>query len=148
MTIATTGRCLCGAVTYRLAKMPEGFGACHCAMCRRWTGGIELGIRAGPGDISWNGEENVRIYKSSDWAERGFCGICGTNLFWRMTAEGPMRGMTALCAGSLDSLDGLELTEEVFIDAKPSGYAFAGERRRMSEAEILAMAGADAGGNG
>ena len=139
--VATTGHCLCGAVRYRLETPPEGYSACHCSMCRRWSGGIELGLTFMEGDIHWEGAENIRTYASSDWAERGFCGTCGSGLFWRLTAAGPMQGMMSLSAGSLDSLDGLELTTEVYIDHKPAGHAFAGERKRMTEAEVLAMAG-------
>lgn len=29
-------------------------------------------------------DQNLSIYASSDWAERGFCNHCGTVLFWRM----------------------------------------------------------------
>jgi hypothetical protein len=138
-----TGRCLCGAVRYTLAERPEGYGACHCGMCRRWTGGIELGVMVMPGGMEWSGEENIRLYASSDWAERGFCGACGSSLFWRLKAPGPMQGMMSLSAGSLDSLEGLELTTEVYIDYKPAGYAFAGERTRLTEAEVMAMVGGD-----
>ena len=52
-----------------------------------------------------------------------------------------MRGLMSLSAGTLDSLDGLELTHEVYVDHKPAGHAFAGERKRMTEAEVLEMAG-------
>ena len=134
-----TGRCLCGAVSYRLATRSTGFGACHCGMCRRWTGGVELGVEVPPGGIHLQGEEHLRLYASSDWAERGFCATCGSSLFWRLTAPGPMQGMMSLSAGSLDTIEGLELTAELFVDDKPAGYAFAGERPRLTGAEVLAM---------
>ena len=137
----TTGHCLCGAVRYTLAEFPEGYGACHCDMCRRWTGGIELGLQVKPGGVSWDGEEHIKTYQSSEWAERGFCRTCGSNLFWRLTMPGPMQGMMSVTAGTLDTLDGLALTAEVYIDHKPAGHAFAGERPRMTEAEVLEMAG-------
>ena len=137
--IATTGGCLCGKVRYTLAEPPKGFGACHCGMCRKFSGGIELGIEVMPGGISWDGEENIGTFSSSEWAERGFCKTCGSSLFWRLTMEGPMKGLYSLSAGTLDSLEGLELTGEVYIDHKPAGYAFAGERKRMTEADVMAM---------
>ena len=138
----TTGGCLCGRVRYRLAEAPKGYGACHCGMCRKFSGGIELGAEVKPGGITWDGEENIGVYKSSDWAERGFCKICGSSLFWRLTMEGPMQGLLSLSAGSLDSLEGLEMNIEVYIDSKPAGHAFAGDHKRMTEAEVMAMVGA------
>ncbi|WP_193143117.1 MULTISPECIES: GFA family protein [unclassified Meridianimarinicoccus] len=139
---STTGGCLCGAVRYTLAEAPERYGACHCGMCRRWTGGIELGLEVPPGGVTFEGADNIRIYTSSDWAERGFCGTCGSNLFWRLTVPGPMHGLMSVTAGTLDSLDGLTLTTEVYIDHKPAGHAFAGDTKKMTEADILAMVAA------
>ncbi|MEM0948369.1 MAG: GFA family protein [Pseudomonadota bacterium] len=137
--IATTGGCLCGKVRYTLAVPPKGFGACHCGMCRKFSGGIELGIELMPGGIAWEGEENIGTFNSSEWAARGFCKICGSSLFWQLKAEGKMNGLYSLSAGTLDSLEGLELTGEVFIDHKPKGYDFAGNHTRMTEAEVMAM---------
>lgn len=139
MTNPGTGGCLCGAVRYTLAEPPTRYGACHCGMCRKFTGGIEFGLEVPPGGVTWQGEDNIATYASSDWAERGFCKICGSSLFWRMTAEGPMQGLTSLSAGSLDSFDDLSFDTEVYIDAKPASHAFAGERKRLTEAEVMEM---------
>lgn len=136
------GHCLCGAVRYTLAAPAKSFAACHCSMCRRWTGGVEMGLHNPPGGIVWEGEENIATYRSSEWAERGFCRICGSGLFWRLTAPGPMQGMLSLSVGSLDSVEGLSFDTEVYIDHKPDTYAFAGERTRMTEAKVLASVGA------
>lgn len=139
--VATTGQCLCGAVRYTLASAPKSYGACHCGMCRRWSGGIELGLEVPPGGITWESEDEIATYQSSEWAERGWCQTCGSNLFRRLTAPGPMKGMLALCAGTLESLEGLALESEVYIDHKPAGHAFAGDSKRLTEADILAMVG-------
>ncbi|KIT15118.1 GFA family protein [Jannaschia aquimarina] len=139
---STTGGCLCGAARYRLTEAPTSYGACHCGMCRRWSGGIELGVQVMPGGITWEADETVETYASSVWAERGFCRTCGSNLFWRLTAEGPMQGMMSLSAGSLDDMSGLLFDTEVYIDAKPDSHAFAGERKRMTEADVMAMVNA------
>ena len=134
-----TGGCLCGAARYRLVEVPTAYGACHCAACRRWSGGIEMGVQVPPGGIAWEADETVATYASSDWADRGFCRTCGSSLFWRLTAEGPMQGMLSLSVGSLDDMTGLSFTAEVYVDSKPESHAFAGQRKRMTEAEVLAM---------
>ncbi|MDJ0858862.1 MAG: GFA family protein [Dinoroseobacter sp.] len=139
---AMTGGCLCGTVRYKLTTPPKGIGACHCGMCRKFSGGIELGIEVPAEGVEFIADDSLRIYSSSDWAERGFCSICGSSLFWRLTAPGPMHGLFSLSAGSLDSLEGLALTQEVYIDMKPAGYALAGEHKRLTEADIMAMVAA------
>lgn len=137
-----TGGCLCGKVRFEIAEPPTEYGACHCAMCRKFSGGIELGVTVLPGGITWIADDTLKTFPSSEWAERGFCDVCGSSLFWRLTAPGPMQGMLSLSAGALDSLEGMDFTSEVYVDHKPSSHAFAGERKRMTEAEVLEMVGA------
>lgn len=144
MGTTQTGGCLCGAVRFRLHEAPTSYGACHCGMCRKFSGGIELGVMVPPGGVTWEQDETLRTYKSSEWAERGFCTTCGSSLFWRLTAPGPAQGMLSLAVGALDSMEGLTFDTEVYIDHKPASYAFAGERNRMTEADVMAMvAGGD-----
>lgn len=134
-----TGSCLCGAVRFEIKGAPATTGACHCSMCRKWSGGVFLGIEVAPGAVSFSGEANVTIYPSSAWAERGFCRTCGSSLFYRITAEGPHKGGYHFGLGALDDANGIALTDEIFIDEKPDGYAFAGETRKMTGAEVFAM---------
>ena len=134
-----TASCLCGAVTIDIPKAPDTAGACHCSMCRKWSGGVYLGVHLKPGDATISGEDNIACYTSSDWAERCFCKTCGTNLFYRVTAPGPMHGDLHMGLGLLDDPSGIALTEEIFIDLKPEGYSFANDTKKMTEAETLAM---------
>lgn len=143
--MTAAGGCLCGAVRYRLDKAPTAFGVCHCGMCRRWGGGVTMGVEVPPGGLTWQqGKDRIATYQSSDWAERGWCQACGGQLFWRMTADGPMHGMLSPAAPSLDRFDTLDFGAEIYIDAKPDSYAFAGDRPRITEAQLLASL--DAGG--
>jgi len=137
--MSKTGGCLCGKVRYALDEAPVAYGACHCKMCRKFSGGIELGVQMPSAGIAWEGDENIGTFASSDWAERGFCKNCGSSLFWRLTAPGPHQGLLSLSAGSLDDLDGMDFVTEVYIDAKPDSHAFAGERQRLTEAQVMAL---------
>ena len=134
-----TASCLCGGVQLRLKDVPDKMGACHCSMCRKWSGGIYLGFKAEPGTVEITGAENITHFKSSDWAERGFCATCGSSLYYRITAPGPHEGALHLGIGLLDQTEGINLTEEIFIDEKPDGYAFAGDTHKMTGAEVFAL---------
>ena len=126
------GGCLCGAVRYRATIDNSRFGACHCPMCRKWTGGPLLNVRASA--ITFDGTPSV--YRSSDWAERGFCSTCGSSLFYRLqSSDGPLH----ITHGSLDDCGGLAFTHQVFIDKKPEGYTFENETGLMTSEEVLAM---------
>lgn len=134
-----SGSCLCGAVTYTVSHSPDRAGACHCGNCRKHSGGIFFGIEIKPDAIAFDGADHIATFASSDWAERGFCKTCGSTLFYRMTAPGPMQGTYHLAFGTLDDTDGIGMEGEIFIDKKPATYAFAGDHATMTEAEFMAM---------
>ena len=125
------GGCLCGAVRFEAKLSSHNFGACHCEMCRRWTGSALLGMSLPADAIVWTGEEHISRIQSSDWAERGFCRRCGSGLFFRVTAESEWAGKIELPIGLLDDPNGLTFTNEIYIDHKPDGYAFAGDGRKL-----------------
>ena len=54
----TTGGCLCGAARFELAEAPTSYGACHCGTCRKFSGGIELGVEVPPGALAFMLELN------------------------------------------------------------------------------------------
>ena len=77
-----TATCLCGKVSIEVIDVHSEVGACHCLMCRKWGSGPLLTVEAGTAkDIRIHSEDLVSRYKSSEWAERGFCSNCGSNLF-------------------------------------------------------------------
>ena len=129
-----TGQCLCGKVRFTVRQDVSEVGACHCIMCRRWAGGPLL-VLEGDYPVEFEGEENIVTYRSSDWAERGFCGTCGSNLFYRLVDS----GKTIMSAGTLDDQSGLTFTDQVFIDEKPVYYSFANETKNMTGEELFAM---------
>lgn len=137
--MAMTGKCVCGAVSYTVKKDVHEVGVCHCGMCRAWSGGVFIGLAAKKDEAEVKGEDNLTIFTSSPWAERAFCSKCGSSMFYRVTAPGPMNGDFHFGAGTLDDWGDAKLSEEIFIDRKPDAYAFAGERKTMTEAEVMAM---------
>jgi hypothetical protein len=133
MTVPETraGGCLCGAVRFTATLPHLNFGACHCEMCRRWTGSALLGITVPTGNITWEGEENIATRQTSAWAMRAWCRECGSNLFFRVTADTPWSGDTELPIGLFDDPNGLTLSNEIYIDHKPDSFAYAGEGRKL-----------------
>ena len=94
------------------------------------------------GPVDFDGEAAIRTYPSSDWAERGFCAQCGTNLFYYLRPrDGLPDGEWILSAGTLDTQEGLEFASEIYVDHAPGWYAFAEpeQRQRLTGAEVLAM---------
>jgi len=130
---AQSGGCLCGAVTFTAAEVGAAHHACHCGMCRRWAGSPLLAASAD--GLAFAGEENISVYDSSDWAERGFCKVCGSSLFYRLKETGGYH----IPVGVFDDQSSFHIVGEIFHDRKPPGYDFAGDHPRLTEAETMAM---------
>lgn len=126
------GGCLCGAVRFTAGDVETHHHACHCGMCRRWSGGSPF-FGAQAGRVEFTGEPPAR-YASSSWAERGFCRTCGTTLFYYLK---PTQAYS-LSVGAFDDPAAFRLALEIFIDRKPDGYALAGDHPRWTEAETFA----------
>lgn len=127
------GQCLCQSVSLKFSSTKESFDACHCGICRKWTGGPFLTVESGH-DLSWEGEPFIATYNSSDWAERGFCRQCGTHLFYRLKTG----KLCAVPLGLLKNVDDLKFETQIFIDMKTKQYSFANKTECMTEAEVFA----------
>ena len=137
--ITASGACLCGKVTFE-ASLKPGIGACHCGMCSKWSAGPFMSAHA-VGPVKLTGEENIATYPSSQWAERGFCKACGSNLYYRLLPRpGLPDGEYILSAGLVSDQSKFKFDHEVFIDHAPGWYQFSDEekRDRMTEADLLA----------
>ena len=87
-------------------------------MCRRWHGSLGAYVGGKPADYRLEGEEHLRWYASSGDAERGFCGQCGSKLFWR-AKDGSAMDVTA---GSVDQPIGISTTAHIWVRDKGDYY--------------------------
>ena len=129
-----TGRCLCGAVTVTVSAMKAEVDICHCAMCQRWGGAFYAGVKGEGAQIA--GETAITVYRSSAWAERAFCGTCGSNLWYRFLPTG---GRSFL-AGLFDLPEGFRIEQQIFVDEKPDWYDLAQESPRLTGEQVIAAA--------
>lgn len=112
------GGCLCGAVRFRTPGPLRPVVACHCSQCRRVTGNFVAATSAPRDGVRIEGE--VTWFASSDRARRGFCGRCGSNLFW----DGGGANLSIM-AGSLDGPTGLRLVGHIFCADRGDWYDIA-----------------------
>lgn len=128
-------KCLCGSVEVT-APDHEEVGVCHCSMCRRWGGGPMFAVHCGPG-VEFGGTTRPKTYRSSEWAERGFCPTCGTHLFYHLLPSDEY----ILSAGLFQGEEAFRLASQIFIDEKPGFYDFANQTPVMTGAEVFAQFG-------
>jgi hypothetical protein len=128
------GHCLCGACKFTATPDAMESGACHCGMCRHWSGGIFMSVGCGE-TVKFEEETNLGRYRGSPWGERIFCTQCGSSLVWQ-TQDGKFQHVSVQ---AFEDPGDFKLTLEVFHDRKPGSYAFVNETKKMTEAEVFAM---------
>lgn len=133
------GRCLCGAVSIEADLAVPKLRACHCDMCRQHTSSAFVSVEPKQDTLVVSGP--ARSYRSSDWAERGFCEICGSTLWYSTVYD----GARYLAAGLFENAAGAALSVEFFADCCPAGYGFAGDHKKLSEEETIALFAPDEG---
>ena len=80
--IILRGHCLCGACGFELRGEANWVGHCHCESCGRATAS-PLTTFIGQENGSWKFlGEAPKDFESSAGNTRGFCGTCGTPMFY------------------------------------------------------------------
>lgn len=77
------GSCLCGAVGFRVKPPTLWCAHCHCTMCQRAHGAAFVTWVGTAADSVTIDDTRLRWHRSSAQAERGFCIVCGSTLFFR-----------------------------------------------------------------
>lgn len=95
------GGCHCGNIRYTISTESHNGYYCHCRMCQLSFGNIFAAfMNIKKADIEWT-KALPTYYKSSKFAQRGFCGKCGTPLTFEFDDSENMD----ISIGSLDVPD-------------------------------------------
>jgi hypothetical protein len=80
---ALRGSCLCGGVRFELSEPPETLRYCHCASCKKLSGGAgTVNARVPSTSISiLEGEDLLQTFQPAEGTAKTFCLACGSNLF-------------------------------------------------------------------
>lgn len=112
------GGCLCGAVTFRARGPLRGVVYCHCSQCRRQTGHFYAATNVAADRIAIAGAAHITWYRASGFARRGFCGTCGSALFWQRDGAADISVM----AGAFDDSAALHGDCHIFVADKGAYY--------------------------
>jgi len=106
--VPITGGCLCGAVRYEISQPPAAGSYCHCSMCRKQSGSVSGGAFEFSRAALRFTKGELKYYRSSASAKRGFCGHCGSRIAF--FAEGDPRVWVSI--GSLDHPEDWPMTKD------------------------------------
>ena len=113
------GSCLCCAVRFAVTGDLGSPDACHCTACRKQTGHHLASCDVPKSALSITGA--VTWYQSSEKVRRGFCGTCGSTLFW----DPVFRDWIGIAMGAFDGPTGVRLARHIFTAEKGDYYDIA-----------------------
>ncbi|MDB4558651.1 GFA family protein [Amylibacter sp.] len=113
-----SGSCLCGAVTYTLDGVLRPSMACHCTQCRKTSGHYWSATQVPTDKFTVTKNDGLKWYRSSNTARRGFCGECGSSMFWQLDGE----DTTSVATGTLDGPTGIKTEQHIFVADKGDYY--------------------------
>ncbi|MGH6947798.1 MAG: GFA family protein [Kiloniellales bacterium] len=143
--LTLTGGCLCGAVRYQIVGIPHDPQFCHCRLCQRQFGAAFALWASFPNDgIFWT-KGRPKVYRATPIAERGFCGACGSPLFFRYFVT---PGSVGIALGTLDRPEEVPPRIHWGIESRLPWLAFADglpEKRTDEDPETKAAVSAHKG---
>lgn len=115
MTDAAEGGCLCGRLRYRVTGPAVARTLCHCASCRRATGGTSVGWAVFLNENFTRLAGEVREYSSSPGIYWGSCATCGSLVTYRRDSRPDHHDITT---ATLDDPDAFPPTVEIWTADK------------------------------
>lgn len=118
----STGRCLCGSVTYELSGDLIATAVCHCSHCQRQSGGaFSVNLIVHESQLAITGE--LKTYEERGelgdnvYVRRKFCPECGSPIVSELAKS---QGVVAVKAGTLDDRSAVSPNVEVWcVDRQP-----------------------------
>jgi hypothetical protein len=104
------GQCHCGAVRFRIDGPLRDVVVCHCSVCRRIHGGPAAYTACDMDALHMDAADTLRHYEVAE-ATYSFCGVCGSQLFWRR----PSFSHVSINVAALEQPTGLKTTMHIFV---------------------------------
>ena len=121
MSEPAEGGCLCGAIRYRVMGDPVAATLCHCADCRRASGGTNVAWAVFERDAFEWLQGQPADYSSSPGIHWRFCAHCGSLVGYRRDSRPDDVDITT---GTLDDPDRFPPTVEIWTGEKIAWEAF------------------------
>ena len=123
------GACLCGAVRFEVTGALRPVVNCHCRQCLSWHGHFSAYTACGPDELKFLEDRGLKWFCSSKIARRGFCGECGSSLFWAPEHGGHI----SIAAGVLSQPCGLRTVGDIYVQDKGDYYAIPAGTRQFGQ---------------
>ena len=110
-----SGHCYCGAVSFDIDGDCDWVGHCHCESCRRASGSVMTTFAEFKKEqVIFTGDAPQQ-YSSGDGVTRGFCGKCGSPVFYDNVGD---PGLINIQLGLFDDINQLPAQDHSFRNEK------------------------------
>jgi hypothetical protein len=110
MNTTSTGGCMCGQVRYAVQGPLRDIICCHCEQCRRSSGHFVAATACRKANFRLLAQATLKWYASKPGLRRGFCGACGSSIFFEDINGERM----SIAAGTLDASVGLKIAAHIY----------------------------------
>jgi hypothetical protein len=113
-----TGRCLCGAVSFKLAIEPAAVRICWCRDCQHLAANGTVNLLVANEGLTISGElaEHTQTAASGNQVTRQFCPACGTHLFAKSSGRPLFR---VVRVGNLDEPSSIHPSANIWASSAP-----------------------------
>src|SRR6202163_2085550 len=118
MDRSSTGRCMCGQVRYSVRGALRDIICCHCQQCRRSSGHFVAATACRKVNFRLLAQDTLKWYSVKPGLRRGFCGACGSSLFFEDVNGERM----SIAAGTLDAPLGLRIAAHIYAAEAGDSY--------------------------
>ena len=113
-----SGSCACGGVLFEVTGVLSEVTFCHCTQCQKSSGHYVAATSTPLAKFNLIRDKSLVWFKSSEEAKRGFCSVCGANLFWKINKEEEI----SIWPGAFDGRIDLKAKEHIFMSSKADYY--------------------------
>jgi len=116
--MTSRAHCECKGIDLQINGPTRPVINCHCGQCLRTHGHYAAYTNVAKADLTFLSDTTLTWYRSSDFAQRGFCNRCGASVFWSKDND----DFISVSAGMFINPTGLETSEHIFVDSKSDYY--------------------------
>ena len=119
-----TGRCQCGAITYKASVDPEKVTLCHCTDCQIFSGSAYRAAVPAPAQtfklLSGQPKIYIKTAESGNKRAQAFCANCGSAIYASAVSDTPFY---SLRVGALDQRASLPPRRQIWCQSALSWSA-------------------------
>ena len=116
--LSLKGSCLCGSIKFSTEGNHRNIINCHCSYCMKTHGHYGAYTTIDEQNIKFIKKNNLKWFRSSKRAKRGFCGKCGASIFFKVLKTKKI----CIAAGMFDKPVKLKTIMNIFTKNKLDYY--------------------------